>query len=198
MPVEIKKGLLGGYSIGYDCPYCQARLKSSLDDAGKTDNCPECRREFVVPGVEQRDQINAQAETNRKQKALNKQQAAAERSRLREEARQRAEAMREEERQKAEARRQEAAQLEKQWAESQAAMEAKLGPVPRKLGPNDIICPNPNCGYVGPPREVARGSTAVGCLLCFIMLLPGLIYFIFMSDYDIVCPRCGLQIRSRR
>ncbi len=32
-------------------------------------------------------------------------------------------------------------------------MEVQSGPAPRKLGPDDIICRNPNCGYIGPPRR---------------------------------------------
>lgn len=60
----------------------------------------------------------------------------------------------------------------------------------------EIICPNPNCGYIGKPKKQARGSMAVGCLLCLLMLLPGLIYFALMSGYTYLCPRCGYQIRS--
>jgi DNA-directed RNA polymerase subunit RPC12/RpoP len=58
-----------------------------------------------------------------------------------------------------------------------------------------IICPNPNCGYVGSPEKQARGSLVVGCLLTLIMILPGLIYFAFMSGYNYICPRCGVHIR---
>lgn len=60
----------------------------------------------------------------------------------------------------------------------------------------EIICPNTNCGYIGVPKKQARGSLAVGCLLSFLLLLPGLIYFVLMSGYTYVCPRCGVQIRS--
>jgi hypothetical protein len=63
---------------------------------------------------------------------------------------------------------------------------------------NDIICPNPNCGYVGPGVKKARGS---GCVLVFLLLLwilPGILYLIFMSGYTINCPRCGIKIRDER
>src|SRR6266403_2723696 len=63
---------------------------------------------------------------------------------------------------------------------------------PQNLGPGDIICPNPQCGYVGPPKKEARGSLLVAILLCFLFLLPGLIYMIAMSGYNYVCPRCGV------
>jgi hypothetical protein len=57
-----------------------------------------------------------------------------------------------------------------------------------------IICPNPNCGYRGDAREKARGSMAVGCLLCLFFLLPGILYFIFKGGYRYYCPKCGMQI----
>jgi len=59
-----------------------------------------------------------------------------------------------------------------------------------------IICPNPNCGYRGPPKKVARGSMIVGVLLCCLMLLPGILYFIFMSGYRYLCPQCGVQLAN--
>ena len=69
---------------------------------------------------------------------------------------------------------------------------------PQKLNPGDIICPNPQCGYIGPPKKEARGSLLVAILLCFLFLLPGLIYMIAMSGYNYVCPRCGVHIRGGR
>ena len=44
---------------------------------------------------------------------------------------------------------------------------------PAQFRRGDIICPNPNCGYIGKPKKIARGSAGVGCLLCLLMLLPG-------------------------
>jgi hypothetical protein len=64
------------------------------------------------------------------------------------------------------------------------------------LRPGDIICPNPNCGYTGPPKIEPRGSFAVGLLLCLLCLLPGLIYVVMMSGSNYVCPRCGVHIRE--
>ncbi len=57
-----------------------------------------------------------------------------------------------------------------------------------------MICPNPNCGYEGRPRRKARGSFLVGLILCCFFLLPGLIYFMFMSGYYYHCPKCKIQI----
>lgn len=59
-----------------------------------------------------------------------------------------------------------------------------------------IICPNPNCGYKGPATQIARGNALIGFLLCFFFLLPGILYFMFMSGYRYVCPQCGLQVGS--
>jgi predicted RNA-binding Zn-ribbon protein involved in translation (DUF1610 family) len=61
---------------------------------------------------------------------------------------------------------------------------------------DSIICPNPSCGYQGPPNRVARGSALVGCVLCFFLLVPGILYFMLLSGYRYICPRCGLQIRA--
>jgi hypothetical protein len=70
---------------------------------------------------------------------------------------------------------------------------SQKAPAPRR---GEIICPNPNCGYVGKPKKQARGSLAMGCLLTLIMILPGLIYFALMSGYTYICPKCGVEIRS--
>jgi len=59
-----------------------------------------------------------------------------------------------------------------------------------------IICPNQNCGYRGPAERKARGSILVGALLCLLFLIPGLLYFVFMSGYNYLCPRCGIQISA--
>jgi hypothetical protein len=66
----------------------------------------------------------------------------------------------------------------------------------RRPGRGEIICPNPNCGYVGRPIREARGSAVLGCLLCFLLLLPGVIYLIFMGGYRYSCPQCGMQVRN--
>lgn len=79
--IELKRTLFGGYTVGYDCPNCKSRLKSPLDDAGKTDTCPDCKQPFAVPGTQERDQLRWQAEQEeaaRKRKALADQEAEAE------------------------------------------------------------------------------------------------------------------------
>lgn len=62
------------------------------------------------------------------------------------------------------------------------------------LRPGDIICPNGNCGYTGAAQRRARGSIVVGLLLCCCFLLPGILYFMFMSGYRYYCPKCGIQL----
>lgn len=59
-----------------------------------------------------------------------------------------------------------------------------------------IICPNPNCGYTGPVERKARGNALVGLLLCCLCLLPGILYFLFMSGFRYYCPKCGMQIAA--
>jgi hypothetical protein len=66
------------------------------------------------------------------------------------------------------------------------------------LNPGDIICPNSQCGYCGPPRKVPRGSLILGLILCLFFILPGVIYLMVMSGYNYICPRCGLHIRGGR
>jgi len=77
--IELKRALFGGgYTVGYECPNCKTRLKSPLEDAGKTDTCPDCQQPFVVPGTQERDQLRWQAEHEeavRKRKALEDQEA---------------------------------------------------------------------------------------------------------------------------
>src|SRR4051812_40228017 len=71
--VHVKKSMFGGHIIGYDCPQCFAKLKSPLDDAGKSDTCPQCGRQFIVPGADERESIRTeeaaavQAKLNAKQ-----------------------------------------------------------------------------------------------------------------------------------
>lgn len=55
--VRIKKGIFGGFTVGYDCPNCATGLKSPLDDAGKSDTCPQCGKNLVVPGTLERERI---------------------------------------------------------------------------------------------------------------------------------------------
>ena len=57
-----------------------------------------------------------------------------------------------------------------------------------------IICPNQNCGFKGRAKRKSRGSFILGILLCFLFLLPGILYFIFKSGYRYYCPNCNVQI----
>ena len=58
-----------------------------------------------------------------------------------------------------------------------------------------IICPNPNCNYVGPGKRSGGGC---GCLLVVLLclgILPGIVYLLFFGKPGIVCPKCGMKIR---
>ena len=75
MLVHVKKRLLGGHLLVYGCSKCQTRLTSPLDDAGKSDSCPDCGTTFVVPGVAEREQIHAEAAAAQQQKMALKEHA---------------------------------------------------------------------------------------------------------------------------
>ena len=59
-----------------------------------------------------------------------------------------------------------------------------------------IICPNPNCGYQGRPKRIARGSMLVAVLLGFFFIIPALLYMLIYSGYRYECPRCGNEIKT--
>jgi hypothetical protein len=67
MRVQVKKGLMGRYTLGYDCPRCKTGLTSQLEDACKSDACPDCGATFVVPGSETRDKIHTYQATARQE-----------------------------------------------------------------------------------------------------------------------------------
>jgi hypothetical protein len=99
--VKIKKGLFGGYSIGYDCPHCSTRLKSALDEAGTSQFCPACGAGFIVPGKEERDRIRAEQELEARRRRQEREFAAEQRrSRAAEREAERRRMAEEEERQK--------------------------------------------------------------------------------------------------
>ena len=50
MGVTVKKTLLGGIVVSYDCPKCKERLRSKASEVGSPDSCPECGQAFRVPG----------------------------------------------------------------------------------------------------------------------------------------------------
>src|SRR5689334_6055834 len=59
----VKKGAFGGFSVVYSCPRCSSGLKSRLDEAGKSDTCPDCGVVFVIPGKEECDRIRREQVT---------------------------------------------------------------------------------------------------------------------------------------
>lgn len=71
-------------------------------------------------------------------------------------------------------------------------------PPARKRSPKrgEIICPNPNCGYVGKPKKIPRGNSCLGLILFLLFCLPGILYLMLTAGNTIVCPRCGVQVRS--
>ena len=74
----------------------------------------------------------------------------------------------------------------------------------------EIICPNPNCGFVGAPRRKSRGSTFAILSLILLGLIAGLVnlllgglvflalvlYAVFYRGYRYYCPTCGMQVAS--
>ena len=73
MRLEVKKSVLGRYTLSYDCPHCGAGLTSPLNDAGKDDSCPDCEEVFAVPGSDKRNDIRAATEQRSQQKEFEKQ-----------------------------------------------------------------------------------------------------------------------------
>lgn len=67
-------------------------------------------------------------------------------------------------------------------------------PQPRR---GDVVCPNPNCGYVGSPRIESRGSLLFTILLSLLCLFPGFIYWVMSRGHRTYCARCGCQIASQ-
>jgi hypothetical protein len=70
--------------------------------------------------------------------------------------------------------------------------------VKRHAVPGEIICPNPNCGYIGKPSYIRRGSLGVGCLLAILFLIPGMIYIACTDGYRLVCPNCGAECGQKK
>ena len=51
-----------------------------------------------------------------------------------------------------------------------------------------------NCGTVGQPKTVTKGSFAIELVLWLAMLLPGLLYSVWrLSTRHKACPGCGAQ-----
>jgi hypothetical protein len=72
IPGRVKKSVFGAHVVVYDCPRCLTKLKSPLEDAGKSETCPQCGHAFVVPGADEREwirtEVAAKAEAKRKAK----------------------------------------------------------------------------------------------------------------------------------
>lgn len=168
--VEIKKGLFGGRSVGYDCPNCKARLTSPLDDAGKQDSCPDCGARFVVPGVEERDRIRGEKAAAAQQRKRQKESAKRKRQLQREEAERRALA----------------ARAPTSAPQSQTVEEET--PIP----PNDDAIHCPKCGssqLTANKKGFGLGKAAVGGLLLGpVGLLGGAIGG---GKIRITCLKCG-------
>ena len=57
----VRKSLSGDMVVKYRCPRCNANLTSPLEEAGQSDECPECQISFTVPGQSERQKWAAQA-----------------------------------------------------------------------------------------------------------------------------------------
>ena len=64
---------------------------------------------------------------------------------------------------------------------------------PRGPYSGDIICPNPNCGYIG--RGLDRESPILGVILCLIFWPLAFIY-VFAASRKRTCPQCGTPTRK--
>lgn len=85
-------------------------------------------------------------------------------------------------------------------SDQELAREARSNLSARSSRPSplagEIVCHNPNCGFVGRPTRKNRGSVIVAVFLLLVGVLPGLLYILAMSGYDYFCPRCHMKLRS--
>ncbi len=55
---------------------------------------------------------------------------------------------------------------------------------------SDMFCPN--CGTIGTPKKVTKGSILIEIVLWLFMILPGLLYSLWrLSTRHSACPSCG-------
>ncbi len=47
----IENVMFDGLYINYRCPFCEEPLRSPIMDAGNNDKCPDCGKDFIVPGT---------------------------------------------------------------------------------------------------------------------------------------------------
>lgn len=67
---RIVRGMLGRASVAYACPKCSAALKSPIEDADEMDSCPTCGATYVVPGGDERRELQRRAENHAENKRL--------------------------------------------------------------------------------------------------------------------------------
>jgi Zn-finger nucleic acid-binding protein len=168
-PVQIKNGLLGRRSISYGCPRCKTRLTSPLDDAGKSDTCPECGAVFAVPGVAERDRIHAENAAAAQQRSEQQQARKVENERRAAEEAAHRKALREYER-----------------------VVSTPGPASAPIRRTGSLCTN--CGYLGKSTTVVQGSFLIEVILWLFFLIPGIIYSIWrLTTKHRACPKCGAR-----
>ncbi len=84
-------------------------------------------------------------------------------------------------------------------------------PVKAFLATGEVICPNPDCDYAGPPERRGASSFAgcfglaivsmpaflipsYGAVLGTVLLICALLYFLCSPGPRYHCPKCGLEI----
>ena len=62
---------------------------------------------------------------------------------------------------------------------------------------DDIICPNPNCGYQGTPKFRSSFSYIIFIPLLCLGVIPGLIYMAVTNGVKVHCPKCNVQVGTK-
>lgn len=65
--MKIKKTTFG-YKISFDCPKCKLGLVAKLEEAGSTDQCPNCSTRFKVPGQKQLEAMRSREAESKAQR----------------------------------------------------------------------------------------------------------------------------------
>jgi uncharacterized CHY-type Zn-finger protein len=78
---ELKKGLLGKYTVWFPCPNCKKQLHSTEQELDSDDHCPECRHMFrvssaAVSQIKSWRQEKLENQARRKEEKLRRQQEA--------------------------------------------------------------------------------------------------------------------------
>jgi len=154
--VEHSRSLFGSDGVSYDCPHCGERLRSPLSDAGSTDYCPGCRREFVVPGSAELERVvreNKQREAARAAESLAKQ-------RLREERRREKKTQREAAVEAARLQRQQADEVARQQREERAQQQRQVDLEPEQTPTNATPRKRRNRSL-----QIVLGAVALACVV---------------------------------